>query len=156
MTLRTAVLDVVQVSKTFPGQKALDNANLQVLPGEVHALMGENGSGKSTLIKILAGFYLPDPGSQILVNGNALPSGSPTASFKAGLRFVHQHLGLIPELSAIENISLEAGYTRPYFINWSEQERISEQLISRLGIEMDLTRPLAGCSAVERAAVAIA
>ena len=81
---------------TFPAQRALDDVSLRVVPGEVHALLGENGSGKSTLIKILSGYHTPDPGSVVRIDGQRLTFGSPKASHHAGLRFVHQHLALIP------------------------------------------------------------
>jgi ribose transport system ATP-binding protein len=149
-------LTVVSVSKTFPGQKALDDISLQVLPGEVHALLGENGSGKSTLIKILAGIHLPDPGGDVLVRGERLALGSPSASFELGLRFVHQKLGVILQMNAVENVALEAGYTRGAFIDWPAQARFTRRLLARLNITMDIWRPLRECKPVERSAVAIA
>jgi ribose transport system ATP-binding protein len=149
-------VDVIGVSKTFPGQKALDDVSLSVRPGEVHALLGENGSGKSTLIKVLAGVYLPDTGSDVLVRGERLPLGSPQASFDAGLRFVHQKLGVIPQMNAVENIALEGGFARAANIDWNSQALLTVRLLSRLGISMDIWRPLAECRPVERSAVAIA
>jgi ribose transport system ATP-binding protein len=149
-------LTVIHVSKTFPGQKALDDVSLTVRAGEVHALLGENGSGKSTLIKILAGIYLPDPGGDVLIRGERLPVGSPAASFELGLRFVHQKLGVIHEMNAVENIALEAGFARKGFIDWDEQERITRRLLGRLNVEMDVWAPLRDCKPVERSAVAIA
>ncbi len=149
-------VDVIGVSKTFPGQKALDDVSLSVRPGEVHALLGENGSGKSTLIKVLAGVYLPDSGSDVLVRGEHLPLGSAQASFDAGLRFVHQKLGVIPQMNAVENIALEGGFARGAYIDWTAQARLTQALLGRLGITMDIWRPLADCRPVERSAVAIA
>src|SRR4051812_41215258 len=84
------------VSKTFPSQKALDDVTFEVRPGEVHALLGANGSGKSTLIKILAGFHVPDEGTEVRIEGQPLPFGASGASHDLGLRFVHQTLALIP------------------------------------------------------------
>jgi ribose transport system ATP-binding protein len=98
-----------RVSESFPGQRALDEVSLSIEAGEVHALLGENGSGKSGLIKILSGYHLPDPGCGIYVGGEELRHGSAKASFAAGLRFAHQHLGVVPEFNAIENVALEAG-----------------------------------------------
>jgi ribose transport system ATP-binding protein len=149
-------LTITKVSKTFPGQKALDDVSLTVAHGEVHALLGENGSGKSTLIKVLAGIHLPDAGGDVQVAGERLPLGSPAASFDAGLRFVHQKLGVIQEMNAVENIALEAGFKRGMYIDWRAQERLTRVLLGRLNIEMDVWRLLRDCKPVERSAVAIA
>jgi ABC-type glutathione transport system ATPase component len=94
-------------SKTFGGEKALDKASLEIAPGEVHGLLGQNGSGKSTLIKILAGFQAPDPGSRFEIGGAevALPL-APREFRKHCMSFVHQHLGLIPSLTVLENLFL--------------------------------------------------
>ncbi len=150
------VLEVVGISKTFPGQKALDAVDLEVRAGEVHALLGENGSGKSTLIKILAGIYLPDLGGVVRVRGEHLPFGSAGASAAMGLRFVHQQLTVIPQMNAVENFGLEAGFERSARIDWAAQERVTREMLARLGIEMDVWKPLRECKPVERSAVAIA
>jgi ribose transport system ATP-binding protein len=151
-----ATISLSGISKTFPAQRALDNVELTVMPGEVHALLGENGSGKSTLIRILAGYHLPDPGGSVLVEGEPLPLGSAQHSHDAGLRFVHQHLALVPEFNAVENMALDTGYTRPKFIDWNAQGKETERLLAELQIEMDIWCPLAECRPVERSAVAIA
>jgi ribose transport system ATP-binding protein len=147
------------VSKTFAGgQRALKDVSLEISRGEVHALVGENGSGKSTLIKILAGFYTPNSGSEIYVNGEPLAPGSVPDSHAAGLRFVHQDLGLISELSALDNIGLESGYavTAARRIKWDTQRRHAEQLLTKVGRRVDLDCPVALLRPVERTIVAIA
>src|SRR5258706_4589219 len=95
-------VEIRDLSKTFAGQRALADVVMTVLPGEIHALLGQNGSGKSTLIKVLAGVYTPDPGSHITVYGEVLPAGLPRESRRLGLQFVHQALGIIGELNAVE------------------------------------------------------
>jgi ribose transport system ATP-binding protein len=151
-----ALIDVEHVSMTFPAQRALDDVSLQIEAGEVHALLGENGSGKSTLIRILSGYHTPDPGGAIRIAGEPLPFGSPKSSHEAGLRFVHQHLALIGEFNAVENVALDTGYGRPGWIDWKAQAAETRRLLERLGVEMDIWQPLAQCRAVERTAVAIA
>jgi ribose transport system ATP-binding protein len=152
----TPAIALEGISKTFPAQRALDDVSLTVMPGEVHALLGENGSGKSTLIRILSGYHLPDAGGTVRVGGKPLPLGTPGASHEAGLRFVHQHLAVVAEFNAVENMALDTGYTRPARIDWKAQARETERLLSELQIEMDIWRPLAECRPVERSAVAIA
>src|SRR5271156_5876378 len=104
----TAALIVTNMSKSFAGPRVLDSVSLSLEPGEIRALVGENGSGKSTLIKILAGFHVPDEGSAE-VGGEPLQLGHGEASEAAGLRFVHQDLGLVNNLDAVDNIALGAG-----------------------------------------------
>src|SRR5260370_35111474 len=98
------VLSLYNVSKTFPGTKALDDVGLQVRVGEVHALVGQNGSGKSTLIKILAGFHHPDHGASGTIKVAEFRLGDPAAAHAAGLRSVHQDLPRIETLDGVANL----------------------------------------------------
>src|SRR4051812_351300 len=93
------------LTKTFQGQRALDNVSLDLRTGEIHCLLGQNGSGKSTLIKILAGYHAPDAGSASL-DGQPMELGSATAAHHHGLRFIHQDLALIDSLSVVDNLAL--------------------------------------------------
>src|SRR6185437_10179703 len=106
----TPLLGMQQLTKSFVGKPVLSALDLTVERGEVHALLGENGSGKSTLIKILSGYHVPDPGGAVRVDGHELAFGSPAASHAAGLRFVHQDLGLIDTETVADNLSLSAGF----------------------------------------------
>src|SRR5580700_1008700 len=106
----TPALRVEDFSKTFGGTVALSKVSFDVAPGEVHALVGENGSGKSTLIKVLAGYHEPDDGGTIHIAGKELTTGSSQSSYALGCRFVHQDLGLIEDLSIIDNMLLNSGY----------------------------------------------
>ena len=95
------------LSKTFPGQRALDDVTLEIRRGETHALVGQNGSGKSTLIKTLSGYHNPDPGSRCWLGGAEVTLGSLTEAQLATMKFVHQDLALIPTLSVQENLHLD-------------------------------------------------
>jgi ribose transport system ATP-binding protein len=151
-------LVVDRISKTFPGQRALINFSMGVEPGTVIALAGQNGSGKSTMIRILAGAESPDPGGSVTVGGVQLHLGRPHESFKAGMRFVHQQVGVIGALSATENMALTTGFVRRRVIgiDWARQRARTRSLLAELGIEFDIDAPMRECSAVERSSLAIA
>lgn len=153
----TALTSIGTVSKTFPGQRALHRVTFEVDRASIHALVGQNGSGKSTLVKILAGYHEPDPGSSVVVDDSPLQFGHPAASYRCGLRFVHQNLGLVDSISVTENIALGAGYeTAAGRIRWREQHRQASALLSGLGHDIDPRSLASGLSAADRTAVAIA
>ena len=97
------IISVEGVSKTFPGVRALSDVRFELMPGEVHALMGENGAGKSTLMKILAGVYRKDSG-QILYNGASVDFSGPREAQHAGIGIIHQELQLMNHLTVAQNI----------------------------------------------------
>jgi ribose transport system ATP-binding protein len=144
-------------SKTFPGVRALTAVDMDVAAGSVHALVGHNGSGKSTLIKCLAGVHAPDPGAQAWLAGEALTLGDPDDAERKGLRFVHQDLGIIPELSAMDNVGFVLGFERGPLgrISWGRQSQRTSELLAQFGFTLDPRRPLGEASPPERAAVAI-
>jgi ribose transport system ATP-binding protein len=147
-------LRVGRLSKTFPGTRALSDASLDIRPGEVHALIGQNGSGKSTLIKTLAGYHKPDAGAVAELEGEPFAIGHDVPE---RLRFVHQDLGLVLELSAMDNLALRGGFIRGAGgrIRWREQERETYRLLDRFRVELDIHRPLAEATPVQRTVVAI-
>ncbi|WP_200304648.1 sugar ABC transporter ATP-binding protein [Streptomyces adelaidensis] len=157
MSSGISVLRLRSLSKTFPGTRALSDVSLDVHQGEVHALMGQNGSGKSTLIKILAGYYHADHGAQAWLDDAPVALGVVAASRHDRLRFVHQDLGLILELSAMDNLALLGGFARrPGRIDWAQQRRTTEAMLSRFGADIDVRRPLTEATPVQRTIVAIA
>jgi ribose transport system ATP-binding protein len=151
-------LMIRNLSKTFSGQVVLDRVDLDVAEGEVHALVGQNGSGKSTLIKILAGYHRPDPGASASVRGTPLPLGSASAAHAAAIRFVHQDLGLVLELSGLENLMLGRPYPRGFAgrIRWRDAHRIGAGLLARVGLDIDLRRPVGELGLADRTGLAIA
>ncbi len=99
----TVLVQMIGVSKNFPGVRALDDVSFDLNAGEVHALMGENGAGKSTLMKILAGIYPMDAG-QILIDGQPVEITSPRGAQKLGISIIHQELALMPDLTVAQNM----------------------------------------------------
>ena len=152
----TAALTVTGMSKSFAGPRVLNDVSLSIEPGEIRALVGENGSGKSTLIKILAGFHLPDEGSAE-VDGQPLPLGDGASSETLGLRFVHQDLGLVNNLDAVDNMALGVGY--PSFrggIRWRQERKRARKALADLGYHFDVRRTVDRLAMSERTALAVA
>ena len=156
--VRRPVLRLEKLSKTFGGTRALRDVALEIAPGEIHALVGQNGCGKSTLIKTLAGYHDADPGALAWLDGEPFDLAAVTDARHDRLRFVHQDLGLVTELSALDNLALSRGYARTRLgsINWSAQEKTARALIGRFGVDIDVHRPLMYATPVERTIVAIA
>ena len=153
------VLQIEHLSKTFPGTRALDDMSLELRAGEVHALVGPNGSGKSTLIKILAGFHEPDPGAVGHWRGERIALGGAGVAADR-LRFVHQDLGLVEELNAVDNIALVHGYqhrTPLGTIAWGAEAARAQELLARLGVtDVDVFSPVSKATPVDRTSIAIA
>jgi len=155
----TSALTVTNVSKSFGGQRALDNVSLSIEPGEIRALVGQNGCGKSTLVKILAGFHEPDvdESSLVEIDGTALTFGNGVASEAAGLRFVHQDLGLVGSLDTVDNLALGFGYpSYRGMIKWADERKRAAEALTSLGYDFDVRRPVGSLAMSERTAVAIA
>jgi ABC-type sugar transport system ATPase subunit len=152
------VLRVTELSKTFPGTKALDDVTLEVAEGEIHALVGQNGSGKSTLIKVLAGYHRADPGAKAWLNGEPFDVADTADSRHHRLRFVHQDLGLFLELGATDNLALRGEFLldRLHLIRWRAQTSVTRELLSQFDLDLDLRCPLADATPVQRTVVAIA
>jgi ribose transport system ATP-binding protein len=153
------VLRVRSLSKTFLGQRALEAVDFDVGAAEVHALVGHNGSGKSTMIKILAGYHEPDavPTPSVQVDGADMRLGDPAAARAAGLRFIHQELGLVDKLTVLENLRLGATWrTRGGRILWSEERRAARELLEQAGLRAHPDALVEDLSAVQRTQVAVA
>ena len=150
-------LSLRHLSKRFGGAHALNDVSLDVMPGEVLGLLGQNGSGKSTLIKVLSGYHVPEPGGELLIHGEAVPLPVPAGtSEKLGLAFVHQHLGLVPSLTVLENLRMNtiASQTR-WWMNWRREMERARETFARFGLSIDPGARVADLPQVERALVAI-
>ena len=150
------ILEMRNISKTFPGVKALSNVNLTIYPGEVHALMGENGAGKSTLMKTLSGAYQADPGGEIRVGGVPLKASGPIEARAAGVSIIYQELALSPNLTVAENIYLNREPRRGGLIDRSAMLKGSEGVLQRLGAAFTPATLVGSLSIAEQQMVEIA
>ncbi len=143
------------VTKRFPGVVALDGVDFTVRAGEVHALMGENGAGKSTLLKVLTGVYPGDSGT-ITLDGQAIRPRSTGESQALGISAVYQEVNLIPHLSVAENVLLGRLPRKWGRIDWPTVRRRAEAALARLGLTLDVSRPLSSYSIALQQMTAIA
>jgi len=130
-------LEMRGITKRYPGVVANDHIDLDVRPGEIHALLGENGAGKTTLMNILYGLARPDEG-QILLDGKVVDLAGPSDAIDRGINMVHQHFMLVPVLTVAENIVLgDETMTARYFLDRSEAHRRIVELGRRFGFEVN-------------------
>lgn len=126
------LLQMVGITKAFAGVKALDGVDLEVLPGEVHCLIGQNGAGKSTLIKVMAGVHRPDQG-EIIWQGQPVSFNTPAAAVRHGVATIYQELDLVDGLSVAENIFLGHEYSNSGFTRRATTSAAARKLLVRLG-----------------------
>lgn len=152
-------LEASDLEKSFGGTPALRQAHISVAPGRIHALLGGNGSGKSTLIKCIAGVYTADAGT-VSVHGITMsaPQITPRVAREAGLRFVHQDLGMFDSLSVSENLALSDGFpTSPWRgIRWRELNERAADLLHRFNIRVQPTDQLGSLRPSQQTMIAIA
>jgi rhamnose transport system ATP-binding protein len=149
-------VELSHISKRFGATQAVDDVSLDLLSGEVHALVGENGAGKSTLVKILGGIHQPDSG-RTLINGLPQLIRGPAHARELGIAVVHQEPSLFPDLSVAENVFL--GYQpvgRMRSINWGLMRRETEKLFAELDVSMDVAAPVGGLSMADQQLIEIA
>ena len=130
------VLEMKNISKTFPGVVALDHVQLQVKPGEVHALMGENGAGKSTLMKILMGIYTKDPGGEILFDGKPYHVSNPKEAMDMGVAMIHQELNPILDMTVYENIFVGREIRKNGLVDKKAEIEEAQKLIKECGLHV--------------------
>jgi len=144
------------IGKQFATVEVLRDVDLDLMPGEIHALLGENGAGKSTFAKILAGVHRPTRGT-ITLNGKPVDVTSPIAAQKLGITLIHQEPISFPDLSVAENLVLgkadDGWFSR---VPWAQMTREAKALMDLLGVKIDVTRPMRGLSIADQQMVEIA
>ncbi len=135
--IHAPALEMRGITKRYPGVVANDHIDLDVRPGEIHALLGENGAGKTTLMNVLYGLARPDEG-EILLDGQVVQIGGPADAIARGINMVHQHFMLVPVFSVADNILLgEETMRGPIFLDRREAHRRIAELGRRFGFEVD-------------------
>ncbi len=156
------VLEVRNVSKTFGATRALRNVDFSIEAGEVFAVLGQNGSGKSTLVKVLSGFHVPDPGAEIVVDGEPLPIPLPAGLARVrGMEFVYQDLGLVPGMTVLENLTIAGrsasrGHRNLRPIAWRRERQEAREVLARYGLNLDPATRVFELPLMDRALLAIA
>ncbi|CAN5789580.1 ribose ABC transporter ATP-binding protein RbsA [soil metagenome] len=154
--IQVALLTMTGIRKAFPGVLALDNVSFELVPREVHAIIGENGAGKSTLIKIISGLYRADNG-EMLVSGEPVVFRSPADSIARRIKVVYQELDLVPGMSVAENVFL-GGYPKtPHgIVDWKALRERTAVILAELGLDIDPETPVGELRVAEQQLVEIA
>lgn len=150
------LLQTKQLCKQFSGTYALKDINFEIAEGEIHGLVGENGAGKSTLIKILTGVYSLDSG-EVYWNGERVEIHNPRQSRSIGINVIHQDRNLVPAFNGIENIYLGLDYEKKsgFAVDWAKMKKRVDEVISNLGIEIDLELPASELTPPQRTLIEI-
>lgn len=155
--MSNAVLEMRNITKEFPGVRALDNVNLTVRHGEIHAICGENGAGKSTLMKVLSGVHPHGTYTGTIVfEGHEVDFKDLKASENAGIVIIHQELALIPELSVTENIFLGNEIVNRGLIDWTAARIRTLELLARVGLQVNPDVPIKNLGVGQQQLVEIA
>jgi ribose transport system ATP-binding protein len=151
------LVEMSDISKSFPGVHALDGCRFELRPGEVHALVGENGAGKSTLMKLLAGIYRPDGGT-IRFKGQAVDISSPRAAQDLGISIIHQELNLMGHLTVAQNIFIgrEPRGALPFILDESALNENASKLFEELHIKLDPRARVSNLAVAQQQMVEIA
>jgi ribose transport system ATP-binding protein len=142
VTQSNSLVEMVNISKSFGGLRALANVNFSAKAGEIHALMGENGAGKSTLIKILSGAYNKDTG-EVYIDGKKAEISNPQSAYEYGISVIYQEFALAPHLTVAENIYIDHLGSSRGIIRWKKLKRDAKELLERLGFQdIDVMTPV--------------
>jgi rhamnose transport system ATP-binding protein len=153
--LAEPILQLENITKYFPGIKALDQVHLNIYPGEVHALVGENGAGKSTLVKILTGVYQPTSG-RIIHKGKVVNFPNALDAQKAGISAIHQEASMFPELTVTENIFMGHHSGSPGHIDWRSMKTRTRDLLDKMELDINPDSLIKNLSTAQRHMVEIA
>ncbi|AEP00963.1 sugar ABC transporter ATP-binding protein [Weizmannia coagulans] len=149
-------IEMHDIYKSFGANKVLEGVNFSLLPGEVHALMGENGAGKSTLMNILTGLHQKDKG-KIIIDGKETLFQNPKEAEQAGIAFIHQELNIWPEMTVLENLFIGREITRPFgVLKTKEMKALAKGVFDRLNISLPFDRLAGACSVGEQQMIEIA
>lgn len=155
MSVSAPLVELRGVSRRYPGVRALEQVELELRAGEVHALCGSNGAGKSTLVRLLGGVERPDEG-ELRVAGNVVSFTSPLEALRAGIAVVHQETHLVPQLSVAENLFLGRELRNGWRLDWPVMRARARASLALLGLELDVDRKAATLTAALAQLVAIA
>ncbi len=156
LPMSKTLLELKNITKIFPGVKALDNVQFELRQGEIHALMGENGAGKSTFIKVITGVHAPD-GGEILLDGQSVQMTDPLVAQQYGIAAIYQHLAAYPDLTVAENIYMgHEQMNRARMINWKKTNEMAAELLKSLGSNISPTERMGVLSVAQQQLVEIA
>ncbi len=148
------ILTLKNISKEFPGVKALDDVTINIERGTIHGLVGENGAGKSTLIKVLAGIYQPNEG-EIILEGKPCRFGSPIEARHAGISVVHQEIKLAEPLSVAENMFLGNVMMKGGLVYWKGMRQSAQNIVDDLGMDIDINAQVSSLTVAKKQIVEI-
>ena len=148
------ILTLKNITKEFPGVKALDDVTINIERGTIHGLVGENGAGKSTLIKILAGIYQPNKG-EIILDGKPCRFNSPIEARRAGISVVHQEIKLAEPLSVVENMFLGNVQLKNGLVDWKGMRRRAREIVEDLGMDIDINAQVSSLTVAKKQIVEI-
>ncbi len=155
--MNTPILEMKNITKEFPGVKALNNVSFQVAEGEIHGLVGENGAGKSTLMKVLSGVYPHgEYAGDIVFGGRVQNFRGINDSEKAGIAIIYQELALVPEMTVYENIFLGHEIKSGFLIDWNETIKRAGEMLKRVKLNINLAEKVKNLGVGKRQLVEIA
>jgi ABC-type uncharacterized transport system ATPase subunit len=142
-------VEMLNITKTFPGVKANDNVTLRIEQGEIHGLIGENGAGKSTMMNMLYGMFEPDSGT-IKLNGQEIRVSSPHTAISLGIGMVHQHFMLMPNLTVLMNIILGSEPQKRGLIDVAEAKKRINAIMEEYNLPVNLDEKIYQLSVGEK------